>query len=413
VEIDRKKLSTLMGGEIPFHEPGLEDLVSQNRRAGRLRFTSSMQTGPEGAEVIMVAVQTPSKPDGSVDLSFLKAAAKKLGRNLSGYAVVVIKSTVPPGTCRRVQAILDEALPPGATADVTSNPEFLQEGLAVRGALKPDRVIIGSDSQIAAEVVRNLYLPMGVPILVTNLETAELIKYASNAFLAVKISFINEIANLCEQVGADVTEVAEGMGLDKRIGPDFLKAGLGYGGSCLPKDVAALLCEARKRDISLRVIRAAEEANRVQRLRLLNQVRILCGGLRGKLIGVLGLAFKPGTGDLRSAPSLDMVQTLQRWGAHVRAYDPKAMKESARILTGVEFCSDPYEVASGADGLILVTEWDEFRWLDLRRLKDIMKSPVMVDGRNFFDPKVMAGLGFTYASVGRGPAPGDRKLRPK
>lgn len=413
VEIDRKKLSMLARGEIPFHEPGLDELVARNRQAGRLRFKASMQDGAGKPELVMIAVQTPPRSDGSVDLSYLEAAARKLGRQLSGYTVVVIKSTVPPGTCRRIQALLDKALPDGATADVASNPEFLQEGLAVQGALRPDRVVIGSDSRRAARIIHNLYLPLGVPILETNLETAELIKYASNAFLAVKISFINEIANLCEQVGANVMDVATGMGLDKRIGPDFLRAGLGYGGSCLPKDVAGILWEARKNDIPLRVIRAAEEVNRLQRLRLLNKLRVLCGEVRDKSIGILGLAFKPGTGDLRSAPSLEMISTLQSWGAHVKAYDPRAMKEAAQILAGVEFCRDPYEVATGADGLVLVTEWEEFKQLDLRRLKEIMKSAILVDGRNVFDPEVMVELGFTYAGVGRASARAGASSGPK
>src|SRR5882672_1175409 len=401
VDINREKIAQLKAHRVPFYEPGLNELVERNAKAGRLRFTTAYEDAVPGAEYVIIAVSTPEGEGGEADLSYVEAAAKSIADCMDGPLVVVNKSTVPPLTGDMVSSVLKKPNR-GHSAAVVSNPEFLREGSAIQDFMHPDRVVIGSHDPVAAAKVARLYAPLDAPILITpNIYTAEMVKYASNAFLAARISFINEIARICERVDADAKLVAEGMGLDKRIGPSFLDAGIGYGGSCFGKDVKALAALAERFDYHPDLLNAVMDINRDQRMLAIDKLRECLDTLEGRIVGLLGLAFKPNTDDLRDAPSLDIAKVLIAAGAEVRAYDPAAMAQARMLLPQVEYSADPYALADGADGLVLVTEWDEFRYLDLARIKASMRTPVMVDGRNIYAPAMMRGLGFIYRGIGR------------
>ncbi|MBM3286890.1 MAG: UDP-glucose/GDP-mannose dehydrogenase family protein [Candidatus Eisenbacteria bacterium] len=406
VDLDEEKIGALLAGQMPFYEPGLEEIVRRNVREGRLSFTSDLPRAIRDNQVVFIAVGTPQSDSGHADLSQVFSAARAIARNLNGYKLIVQKSTVPVGTGEEVLRIIKQNRRGNVPFDVASNPEFLREGSAVEDFMRPDRVVIGTWSRRAegllAEIYRPLYL-IETPMVRTNVQTAELIKYASNAFLATKISFINEMANLCEIVGADVKVVARGMGLDKRIGSKFLHAGPGYGGSCFPKDTHALAALASRAGSPCEIVEATIDVNRRQRERMLEKILRIAGSVRGKEIGVLGLAFKPQTDDVRESVALDLIRGLRRRGTRIRTFDPVAMSRAAQELgRGVKFCGDAYEVAKGAQVLVIATEWNEFRMLDLRKLRRIMKSPIVVDCRNIYDPEKMVSLGFRYVGVGRG-----------
>jgi UDPglucose 6-dehydrogenase len=409
VDKDESKIARLRRGEIPIFEPGLEALVANNVKAGRLSFTTDLASAVPGADAVFIAVGTPSRRgDGHADLTYVYAAAEEIGRAMDGYTCVVTKSTVPVGTgrevARRIRAVRQEA-----EFDVVSNPEFLREGSAIGDFMRPDRVVIGAETERARGVMRELYRPLYLietPIVFTSLETSELIKYAANTFLAMKITFINEVADLCEKVGADVHDVARGIGLDGRIGRKFLHPGPGYGGSCFPKDTLALVKTAQDHKSPLRIIETVVSINDRRKKQMAERVIAACGGsVRGKTIAVLGLTFKPNTDDMRDAPSLDIVPALQAAGAAVRAYDPEGMHEARQLLRGVEMCANSYAAIEGADALVIVTEWNEFRALDLVRVKALLKAPIVVDLRNVYEPKDMAEAGFHYTCVGRPSVP--------
>ncbi len=406
IDVDAAKVERLARGILPIYEPGLEEVVVQNQRAGRLRFALDYAAGLEDAQFAFVCVGTPSGQEGEADMRQVRAAAESIGRSTPPTTdlVVVNKSTMPIGTGDWMLPLLQRASNgSGARFRVVSNPEFLREGSAVEDFRRPDRVVLGGSDQEAIQRVARLYrdLRPEPPIIETDIRTAEMIKYASNAFLATKISFINEIASICERLGADVKEVARGMGLDSRIGPRFLEAGVGYGGSCFPKDVKALAHMASMAGAHPQLLRAVMEINRDMRRALLQKVRAELGSVDERVIGVLGLAFKPNTDDLRDAPALEIIHLLQAEGARVKAYDPAAMEAARSILPGVELGANAYAVAEGADALILVTEWSEFRRLNLARIRDAMSRPVVLDGRNLYDPAEMAALGFVYHCIGR------------
>ncbi|MFO0988946.1 MAG: UDP-glucose/GDP-mannose dehydrogenase family protein [Alphaproteobacteria bacterium] len=408
VDKDAAKIASLKAGKIPIYEPGLEELVERNVKAGRLAFTTDLAAAVAGAEAVFIAVGTPSRRgDGHADLSYVFAAAEEIARALTGYAVIVTKSTVPVGTGRKVAERI-RAVRPDARFDVASNPEFLREGSAIGDFMRPDRVVIGATGERAREVMRRIYRPLYLierPILFTKLETSELIKYAANAFLAAKITFINEIADLCEKLGADVHDVAKGIGLDGRIGAKFLHPGPGYGGSCFPKDTMALVRTAQEAQAPLRIIETVADINAKRKKSMAARVIAACGGaVSGKTIAVLGLTFKPNTDDMRESPSLDIVPALQAAGARVKAHDPEGMDEARKLLPDVEYCAGPYEAMQGADALVIVTEWNAFRSLDIARMKAALKAPVVVDLRNVYNPREMAAAGFRYSSIGRPPA---------
>lgn len=407
VDKDQSKIERLKRGEIPIYEPGLDDLVAKNARAGRLSFTTDLAEGVRGADAVFIAVGTPSRRgDGHADLSYVYAAAEEIARALDpdSYTVIVTKSTVPVGTGREVARIVRRTRPE-ADFDVCSNPEFLREGSAIGDFLRPDRVVIGTDSDRARAVMRGLYRPLYLietPIVMTSLETAELIKYAANTFLATKITFINEIADLCERVGADVHDVAKGIGLDGRIGRKFLHPGPGYGGSCFPKDTLALVRTAADAGSPLRIVETVVDVNDRRKKAMADRVIAACGGsVEGRRIGVLGVTFKPNTDDMRDAPSLDIIPALQAAGAAVHAFDPAGMDEAARMLPDVVWCPDAYAALDGADCAVIITEWNEFRALDLRRVREVMKAPVVVDLRNVYTAEDMEMAGFDYHSIGR------------
>ncbi len=406
VDINPRRIESLERGEIPFYEPGLGELVTRNVEAGRLRFTTELGPAVKASQVMFIGVQTPSAPSGEADLSFVMKVAQQIGRELPAdeYKLVVTKSTVPVGTARKVAAVLKEHAKPTARFGVASNPEFLREGSSVEDFMRPDRVVIGVDSQEAEELMRALYRPLyllDTPIVATTVESAELIKYASNAYLAVKISFINEISNLCEKVGADVNVVARSMGLDKRIGSKFLHAGLGYGGSCLPKDTRAIVHMAGETDESMRIISAAIAVNEERTIRAIEKLEKLTGGLKGKTVGLLGLAFKPNTDDVREAPALRIVPALRERGAIVRGCDPKAEETFLREIGDLEIVKSAYACAEGAHALVLTTEWNPYRELDLEEIKRSMKDPVFLDCRNVYDRPRMEAMGFRYDCFGR------------
>ena len=405
---DERRIALLEKGEIPIYEPGLTELVRKGLSEGRLTFTTDLGKAVEAGLAIFIAVGTPSKDDGSTDLSFVEAVGRGIASHLNSYKVIVTKSTVPVGTGERLRNLITQHAPPGARFDIVSNPEFLREGSAVEDFMRPNRVVIGADGPQAEAVMRDLYRPLYLietPFVFTDVATAEMIKYASNTFLATKVSFINEVATLCERVGANVQVVAKAMGLDHRIGSKFLHAGPGYGGSCFPKDIAALIQTGRQAGCVMEIAEAADRANAKQKERMVEKIREALGAsLKGTRLAVLGLTFKPNTNDLRDAPALDIIPKLQGEGAEVLAYDPAGMEEARKLLPTVTLCANAYEAAAGADALILMTEWNQFRNLDLERIKNGLKRPVFVDLRNVYEPTRMTALGFRYSSVGR-PAP--------
>ena len=405
VDQDEAKIARLRRGEMPIYEPGLEALAAANTAAGRLVFTTDLTAAVEGAEAVFIAVGTPSRRgDGHADLSYVFAAAEAIGRALSDYAVVVTKSTVPVGTGREVAAVLRRTRPQ-AGFDVASNPEFLREGSAIEDFMRPDRVVIGADSERARNVMRQLYRPLYLietPMLFTDIETAELIKYAANAFLATKITFINEIADLCERVGADVQDVARGIGLDGRIGRKFLHAGPGFGGSCFPKDCRALVRTAEEAEAALAIVATVVRVNEARKGRMADKITAACGGtVAGKSLAVLGLTFKPNTDDMRDSPSLEILPRLVAAGASIRAFDPEGIAEAKKLMPDLIYCTDAYATMDGADALVLLTEWNEFRALDLARVRGLLTTPLVIDLRNIYQPDEMAAAGLSYLSVGR------------
>ena len=411
VDKNADKIDRLNRGELPLYEPGLDSLMAGNVRGGRLSFTTDLDQAVDGADAVFIAVGTPSRRgDGHADVSFVHEAAREIAAAIGGYTVIVNKSTVPVGTGDEVERIIREARP-DAEFDVVSNPEFLREGSAINDFMRPDRVVIGSNSERANAVMRQLYRPLFLietPILFTSRPASELIKYAANSFLATKITFINEIADLCEKVGADVHDVARGIGLDGRIGRKFLHAGPGYGGSCFPKDTLALVRTAQELGGRMRIVEAVTEINTARKKQMAQKIVDACGGsVDGKTIAVLGLTFKPNTDDMREAPSLDIVSALQAAGATVRAFDPAGMEEAKAVLDGVVWCDNAYDTMIDAEALTIITEWNEFRALDFDHVKSLMKSPVMVDLRNIYNPDEMAAAGFHYTCVGR-PSPPEK-----
>ena len=415
VDQDAAKIAGLQRGEMPIYEPGLAALVAGNAAAGRLSFTTDLAAAVAGVDAVFIAVGTPSRRgDGHADLSYVFAAAEAIGRALSGPAVVVTKSTVPVGTGYRVAEIL-RGIRPRAGVEVAANPEFLREGSAIVDFMRPDRVVIGADSERARAVLRQLYRPLYLietPMLFTDIATAELIKYAANAFLATKITFINEIADLCEALGADVQDVARGIGLDGRIGRKFLHAGPGFGGSCFPKDCRALVRTAGEAGAGLAIVETVLRVNEARKRRMADKIAAACGGnLGGKSLAVLGLTFKPNTDDMRDAPSLEILPRLIAAGARIRAFDPEGMPEAKRLMPEPVYCQDAYQTMGGADALILLTEWNEFRGLDLGRVKDLLASPLVIDLRNIYQPQEMAAAGLTYFSIGRPAQRAPRELR--
>ncbi len=403
LDIDEERINKVKQGIMPIYEPGLEQLVAQNIRSGRLSFSSDYQEGLHQADFAFIAVGTPSGVDGEADLQYVRQVAEQIADLVDHPIIVVNKSTVPVGTGDWVADIIKKRRN-GRPLDfhVVSNPEFLREGSAINDFMTPDRVVLGSVHRESAALAAQLYAPLRCPVLITDLRTAEMIKYASNAFLATRISFINEIANICDELGADVTEVARGMGLDKRIGLSFLDAGLGWGGSCFPKDVKALAHMAVLHGTQPQLLQAVMDINRNQRRRAVVKLRKALGGLNDKTIGILGLSFKPNTDDIREAPALEIIHLLMNEGANIQAYDPQAMPGVAKIMPAIKLCSDPYQVAEKADALVLATEWNEFKQLDFERIREIMNGLVVLDGRNLWDPDTLRRMGFTYFGVGRG-----------
>ncbi|MEQ8348266.1 MAG: UDP-glucose/GDP-mannose dehydrogenase family protein [Sneathiellaceae bacterium] len=405
VDTDTVRIETLKDGRVPIFEPGLEDVVARNTRAGRLHFTTDLTDPVAAADAVFIAVGTPSRRgDGEADLSYVFAAAEQVARAVDGYTVVVNKSTVPVGTGAEVTRIIRKTRP-DAQVDVASNPEFLREGAAIEDFMRPDRVVVGVRTQRARDVMRLIYRPLFLnetPVLFTDLETAELIKYAANTFLATKITFINEVADLCERVGVDVQDVARGIGLDKRIGAKFLHAGPGYGGSCFPKDTRALVALARRMEAPLSIVETVVAANDSRKRQMVDKVVAACGGsVRGRRIGVLGLTFKPNTDDMRESPSLEVVPGLVKAGAEVSVFDPEGMAEARKLIDGVTWCDDAYAVMPDADALVIVTEWNQFRALDLDRVRSLMRCPLMVDLRNIYTLEEARAAGFVYHSIGR------------
>ena len=402
VDINEQRIKDLNQGVMPIYEPGLEELVARNVRAGRLNFTTSYEEGLKDAEFVFIAVGTPEGVDGEADLRYVRMAARSIAEVMDHPMIIVNKSTVPVGTGDWVSEIIGEYRSDDMDFAVVSNPEFLREGAAISDFMYPDRVVLGSLNPEAAEKVAQLYLPLRTTIMITDLRTAEMIKYASNAFLATRISFINEIATICEALGADVKEVATGMGYDKRIGHAFLDAGVGYGGSCFPKDVKALSYMGEIKGRHPQLLHAVMDINTDQRRRVVRKLEQAVGNLRGKTIGLLGLAFKPNTDDMREAPSAHIARMLLTAGAHVRGYDPVAMGVAERMIPEMEMAEDPYTLTAGCDAIIVLTEWNEFKNLDLERVRDLMNRPVIIDGRNIYDPVMMSDLGFYYRGMGRG-----------
>jgi len=408
VDKDAEKIDALEQGKIPIYEPGLEEIVRRNMKAGRLSFSTDTGEAVRNALIVFIGVQTPPRGDGGTDLAAVEAVAREIGQNLNGYKVVVTKSTVPVGTSERVKELISEESKKAgtpATFSVASNPEFLREGAAITDFMRPDRVVIGTEDDQAEAILKDLYRPLYLieaPFVLTNIPTAELIKYAANSFLATKISFINEMANICEKIGGDVHAVARGIGLDKRIGGKFLHPGPGYGGSCFPKDTNSAAHFARELGERSRIIEATIEVNQRQRLRMVEKIaQAFEGELEGRVIGVLGLSFKPETDDMRDAPSIDIIAGLQERGARVRGFDPVAMDAASGLIPGLEFCDDAYAAAEGADALVIITEWNQFRMLDLERIRKLLNQPVLIDLRNVYDPTPMREAGFTYLSIGR------------
>jgi len=404
VDVDVRKIEALQKGVIPIYEPGLDTLVSKNVSEGRLRFTTDLPEAIRASRAIFIAVGTPPKPDGSADLRYVEDVAHSIAKNMNGPKLIITKSTVPIGTGRLIDQII-ESHATGHKASIVSNPEFLREGSAIEDFMKPDRVVIGASDAEAAEMMKEIYAPLHsleIPFVVTNVESSELIKYAANGFLATKITFINEIASVCEKVGANVHDVAIGMGLDTRIGPKFLQAGPGFGGSCFPKDTSAMADISRRHGYEFQIMEAVLRVNDAVKLRMIDKIVDALGGdVRGKVIGILGLAFKPETDDMRDSPAIPIIRGLQDRGATIRAYDPQAKENSKQYFENVTYCDDAYETANEADALVLATEWNEFRALNFDRIRKALRQAVLVDLRNVYDPQRMRALGFNYTSVGR------------
>ena len=401
VDNDKKKIEMLKKGNIPFYEKGLEQMIKRNKKANRLLFTNSIKEGVKKSLVIFICVGTPSRPNGEADLSYVEHVAKEIAKSLTSYRIIVEKSTVPVETGKWVEHTIKINIRKKIKFDVASNPEFLREGSAIEDFMHPDRIVIGVQSNKAKKILSELYKSIEAEVVVTDIKSAELIKHASNSFLAAKISFINSVANVCESTGADITKVAHGMGLDQRIGKGFLEAGIGYGGSCFPKDVDAFMHISGKLGYDFGMLKTARKVNEEQKALFVRKIEEALWIVKGKTIGVLGLAFKPNTDDMRSAPSVDIINRLKEDGARIKVYDPQAMKNARSILKGVTFCKDPYETARASDAIAIVTEWHEFRVMDLRRIKKLMRNPLIIDGRNIFDPERMQRLGFRYISMGR------------
>jgi len=401
---DESKIELLKRGEVPFYEPGLTELVRKNVQEGRLSFTTEAGSAIRQALVVFIAVGTPSAPDGGADLKYIREVAVTIGQNLDGYKVIVTKSTVPVGTSQIINQIIEEKRTSEVSFDVVSNPEFLREGSAIEDFLRPNRVVIGAQSDQAIAILKDLYSPLYLietPFIITDVQTSEMIKYASNAFLATKVSFINEMANICEKVGADVHQVAKGMGLDGRIGPKFLHPGPGFGGSCFPKDIRAIEKIGRDHGYNFEIVKAVSRVNQRQRKLMIEKINKTLGGLEGKVLAILGLTFKPNTDDMREAPSVMIVRGLQRRGAKIRAFDPAGMKEARKIFRSVYYATDAYDAAQGAHGLVIITEWNQFRNLNWKRMAELLREPVVIDLRNIYEPEKMRALGFHYTCVGR------------
>jgi UDPglucose 6-dehydrogenase len=403
VDQDQAKIEHLQRGEVPFYEPGLDGLVRSNQAEGRLRFTTSIADATAESAILFICVGTPPLPNGDADLSAVEAVMREIASAMDGYRLIVEKSTVPVQTAKWLTDLAQEYIRPGVAFDLASNPEFLAEGTAVRDFMKPDRVVLGCNSERAAGLLVQLYAPLNAPLLLTDINSAELIKHASNAFLATKISFINSVATICERTGADIEKVAKGIGLDKRIGPSFLQAGIGYGGICFPKDVASFIQLAAKVDVDFGILKSVADVNAFQRLHVVNLIKDALGGtLAGKTIAVLGLSFKPNTDDIREAPSLTVIAELLAGGAKVQAFDPVAMPNTKGIFPTITYAGDLYEAATGADALVLITEWEAFRHPDWLRVKGLLRQPLVVDGRNLYEPSKLRHLGFDYRGIGRG-----------
>jgi UDPglucose 6-dehydrogenase len=404
VDNDEKKRKSMKKGVVPFYEPGLEELMQNNIKAKRLNFTTDIASAVDSSLVIFIAVGTPPRGDGTAEMKYVEGVAREIARHIKSYKVIVTKSTVPVGTGEKIRKIISEHLKENIDFDVVSNPEFLREGAGIEDFMRPNRVVIGASSDQAVAIMKDLYSPLYLieaPIIITDVKTAELIKYSSNAFLATKISFINEIANLCEKVGANIQTVAKAMGLDRRIGSKFLHAGPGYGGSCFPKDTLALLQIGKENSVDLGVIEATVKANSFQKEKEAKKVISTIGKIKGKTVCVLGLSFKPNTNDIRDAPSIYIINKLLKAGAKVRAYDPVAVPDAKEILPKVTYCKDSYDAAKGANAVVIVTEWNQFRNLDLNKLKEIMKERYFFDLRNVYEPKRLIDMEFNYYSVGR------------
>ncbi len=404
VDNDEKKIRQLRKGKVPFYEPGLEELLHNNIKAKRIRFTSNIAKAVESSLVIFIAVGTPPRGDGSADMRHVEGVAREIAEHINEYKIIVTKSTVPVGTGEKVMEIISKNLKEHLDFDIASNPEFLREGAGIEDFMRPNRVVIGTSSDKASEIMRALYKPLNlieVPIVMTTVKTAELIKYASNAFLATKISFINELSNLCESVGANIQTVAKAMGLDKRIGPKFLHAGPGYGGSCFPKDTLAILQIAKEHDIELGIIKSVVKANEDQKKRALNKIRSAIGRVKGKTICILGLSFKPNTDDIREAPALFIIERLLKAGAVIRAFDPVAMKFAKTELPDITYCKDTYSAIKGSDAVVIVTEWNQFRNLDLAKVQKLAKGDLFFDLRNIYDKDKAVEAGLKYFSIGR------------
>jgi UDPglucose 6-dehydrogenase len=403
VDNDLRKVEALQAGKIPIYEPGLEDVIHRNVSAQRLRFTASTKEGVDNSQIVFIAVPTPQQPDGSVDLSFIERVARDIAEVLTGYRVIVDKSTVPVKTGEKVRETIKRYNRHGAEFDVVSNPEFLREGCAVADLMQPDRIVIGAQSEHAVDLMKKVYEPFMAPILVTDINSAELIKHAANSFLALKISYINAVSAICEASGADIEKVADGIGMDKRIGRSFLNAGIGYGGSCFPKDIAAFITICDQLGVPFTLLKEVQRINADQKNRFLKAIRETLWVLRDKKIAVWGLAFKPNTDDLRSSVAIDLVADMLKEKAHVTVYDPKAMEKAHEVeaIAGAKFASSALEAAEGAEALIIATEWSEFANVDLEEVKKKMTTPIVFDGRNLFDPETMAKLGFHYHSIGR------------
>ena len=402
VDNNESKIAKLRKGIMPIYEPGLEELVKRNVKEGRISFTGRLKDGVKNSEVIFVCVPTPPKDNGDADMSYVENVAREIALSMSSYKLIVEKSTVPVNTGEWVEHTINVFNKRKIKFDVASNPEFLKEGTAIEDFMNPDRVVVGVKSKKAAGILTELYKPLKAPIVVTDIKSAELIKHASNSFLATKISFIIDVANVCDKVGADIVDVARGMGLDKRISKDFLNAGIGFGGSCFPKDLDAFVHIAGKVGYDFGLLKEVQNINRHQKRSVIKKIETLLWNLPKKNVGILGLSFKPGTDDLREAPSVEIIETLKKEGVHVKAYDPVAM-DKARVVLGkdIKFCKDAYEVAKDSDCLVVVTEWNEFKELDFKKIKKLMRQPVIIDGRNIYDPKEMKDLGFQYVGIGR------------